>query len=171
MGRFWDSFTGTRHPDGDAAVSSPAELRAALLALGGPKVPFTVREALPAEKADLVAEWRIQEPAWHTFFARSRLDRQLRISMRLDPEKHEVRSLDEQWEVTWVGHTPQVAASRAYGSGSATTVSKQWTYEKGPDGRRRRVETFGFDSRAMKDPLRTAVLGAGWTWRGAVFRL
>ncbi|MFD5618053.1 hypothetical protein [Streptomyces yangpuensis] len=36
--------------------------------------------------------------------------------------------------------------------------------------RRRKVETFRFDSRDMKDPLRDMILGAGWTWRGAVYR-
>ncbi|WP_171168179.1 hypothetical protein [Streptomyces sp. I05A-00742] len=52
-----------------------------------------------------------------------------------------------------------------------TTVSRQWTYERGPDGRRRRAETFGFDTRELKNPLRDTVLGAGWTSRGAVFSL
>lgn len=39
------------------------ELRAAQLALNGPDVPLRVRNALAAEKADLVAEWRVLEPA------------------------------------------------------------------------------------------------------------
>ncbi|MFJ1998384.1 hypothetical protein [Streptomyces asiaticus] len=171
MGRFWDKYTGTQYPDGRVASLPATHLRAALLALNGPDVPFVVRDARPDEKADLVAEWRIQEPAWQTFFARSQLDRQVRIRMRLVPEKREVRTLDEQWEVTWVGTTPKVATSGKYNRGPTTTVSKRWTNEQGPDGRRQRVQTFGFDSREMKDPLRNTVLGAGWTWRGAVFKL
>lgn len=39
------------------------EVRAALLALGGPEVPWAVRDGA-AEGAGLVAEWRIREPAW-----------------------------------------------------------------------------------------------------------
>ncbi|MEU7114644.1 hypothetical protein [Streptomyces sp. NPDC046182] len=50
-------------------------------------------------------------------------------------------------------------------------MAREWTYERGPDGRRRRVETLRFDSRDMKNPLRNAVLGACWTWRGVTFRL
>ncbi|MEU4896387.1 hypothetical protein AB0B12_08140 [Streptomyces sp. NPDC044780] len=73
------------------------------------------------EKADLVAEWRIREPAWQTFFVRNGLDRQFRIRMRLVPQKREVRTLDEQWEVTWVGTTPKVAISGTYGRGPMTT--------------------------------------------------
>ncbi|GAA3365597.1 hypothetical protein GCM10017744_068980 [Streptomyces antimycoticus] len=171
MGRRWDTYTGTQYPDRGVTPQPATHLRAALLALNGTEVPFVVRAARPEEKADLVAEWRIQEPAWQSLFARSRLNRQLRIRMRLIPEKCEVRTLDEQWEVTWVGTTPTFATSRQYSRGPATTVSQRWTYEQGPDGRRRRVETFSFDSRELKDPLRTTVLGAGWTWRGVVFKL
>lgn len=171
MGRFWDKYTGTRCPDNSVARLPALELRAALLALNGPEVPFIVRNARHGENADLVAEWRIGEPAWQTFFVRSQLDHQLRIRIRLVPGKCEVRALEEQWEVTWVGNTPKVATSGTYSRGPATTVSKRWTYERGPDGRRRWVETFAFDSRKMKNPLRNAVLGAGWTWRGVVFKL
>ncbi|GAA0431726.1 hypothetical protein GCM10010357_61680 [Streptomyces luteireticuli] len=171
MGRFWDKFRGSRYPDSGATPLPVADLRAALLALNGSDVPFVVRDAQPEEQADLVAEWRIAEPAWQTFFVRSQLDRQIRIRMRLVPGKREVRALDEQWEVTWVGNTTKVPTLGKYSRGSTTTISKQWTYERGPDGRRRRVETFSFDSREMKNPLRKTVLGAGWNWRGGVFNL
>ncbi|MFI1798700.1 hypothetical protein ACH427_15305 [Streptomyces sp. NPDC020379] len=52
-----------------------------------------------------------------------------------------------------------------------TSLSREWTYERGSDGRRHKVETFRFDSRAMKNPLRDAVLAAGWTWRGVMRKL
>ncbi|APU40039.1 hypothetical protein [Streptomyces sp. TN58] len=65
----------------------------------------------------------------------------------------------------------RLAVTRASGSGPSMTVSREWTYEKGSDGRRRKVETFRFDSRDMKNPLRDTVLGAGWTWRGVAYRL
>ncbi|MFF1556828.1 hypothetical protein [Streptomyces sp. NPDC058279] len=167
----WDRLTGTRHPDGDSAPLSAARVREALLAINGPDKPYVVRNARPAEKADLVAEWRVLEPAWRDFFLETRLDRTLRTRMRLDPDKHEVRALDEQLEVTWVGDTPRLAASAEYGRGQVTTVSKRWTIERGPDGRRRMVEDFAFDSRELKVPLQKAVLGAGWTWRGVLLRL
>ncbi|MGW7099767.1 hypothetical protein [Streptomyces sp. NPDC054838] len=170
MGLF-DRFTGTRHPDGGAAPLSAAQVREALLAVNGPDKPYVVRNARPAEKADLVAEWRVLEPVWRTFFLESRLDRTLKTRMRLVPGKHEVRALDEELEVTWVGDTPKLAASAEYQRGQVTTVSKRWTIERGPDGRRHLVEEFAFDTREMKVPLQKAVLAAGWTWRGALFRL
>ena len=33
------------------------------------------------------------------------------------------------------------------------------------------TEVSHFDPAEMKAPLRDAVLGAGWTWRGVVFKL
>jgi hypothetical protein len=128
------------------------EVRAALLALNGPDVPYRVRNALPAEKADLVAECRIP-----------RVGVTLKTRMRLIPEKHEVRFLDERWENRSPDH-----ANAQYGRGYAPAVYRQWETKQGPDGRRRKVETFRFDTRELTDPLRNVVLGAGWTWRGVL---
>lgn len=155
MGRLWDKFTGTAYPDTGVAPLSAEEVRTALLSVNGQGVPFRVRHALPAEKADLVAEWRVSE-----------LRMTLRTRMRLVPETREVRTLDERWEAS----TPDSLGKR-YGRGPAPHIARRYTYERGPDGRRQKVETLRFDSRDMRNPLREAVLGAGWTWRGMLSRL
>ncbi|MEN1887282.1 hypothetical protein [Streptomyces mirabilis] len=149
---FFDKLTGTRYPDTGVVLLSGMELRAALLALNGPDVPFRVRNALPKEKADLVAECRIRE-----------VGVALKTRMRLLSEKHEVRFLDERWENRSSDH-----ADAQYGRGHAPAVYRQWETKQGPDGCRRKVETFRFDTREMTDPLRNVVLGAGWTWRGVL---
>lgn len=166
-----DKLTGTRYPAGGVAPRTADEVRTALLGLGGPDVPYLIREGTPADGADLVAEWRILEPAWRTFFVRTQLDRTLKTRMRLVPDSHEVRTVDEQREVSWVGDTPRLATSRAYARGQVTAKSWSWTYERGADGKRHLKETFRFDPAEMKDPLRDTVLGAGWVWRGVVFKL
>ncbi|MFD3475234.1 hypothetical protein [Streptomyces sp. NPDC058695] len=170
MGLFYE-LTGTRHPDAGVVPRPAGEVRAALLAVNGPDVPYVVRNGTPAEGADLVAEWRVMEPAWRTFFSRSRMSRTLKTRMRLVPESSEVRALDEQWEVTWVGDTPRLARSREYSRGQVTTVSRQWKVKRGADGRPHKTEVFRFDPAEMKAPLQNAILGAGWTWRGVVFKL
>lgn len=91
--------------------------------------------------------------------------------MRLVPEKNEVRTFDEQWEVTWIGDTPSLRASREYSRGQVTAVSRKWEVERGTDGRLHKTEVFRFDPAEMKGPLRAAVLDAGWTWRGVLFKL
>jgi hypothetical protein len=154
MGRLWDKLTGTRYPDGGAAPLPDTEVRAALLALNGPDAQYRVRNALTAEKADLVAECQVR-----------RVGVTLKTRMRLIPEKNEVRFLHERWE-----NRSSDQANAQYGRGHAPAVYRQWETEQGPDGRRRKVEAFHFDTREMTDPLQNVVLGAGWTWRG-VFKL
>ena len=170
MGLF-DKLTGTTRPAGGVAPLPAEDVRAALLALNGPEVAYRVRNGTPDEGAALVAEWRVEDPAWRTFFVRTQLTRTLKTRMRLVPERHEVRALDEQWEVTWVGDTPRLARSREYGRGHSTTVSREWTVGRGADGRPEAEEVHRFDSREMREPLRAAVLGAGWTWRGVLRKL
>ncbi|MEU4984198.1 hypothetical protein [Streptomyces sp. NPDC021969] len=93
------------------------------------------------EKTDLVAECRVY-----------RVGVTLRTRMRLQPAECEVRFLEERWESRSGG-----GGNKHYGRGYAPAV-----YWDGKD--------FRFSTREMTEPLRDAVLGAGWTWRG-VFRL
>ncbi|MFB6940144.1 hypothetical protein ACFWGL_10555 [Streptomyces sp. NPDC060286] len=166
MGLF-DKLTGTKRPSSEVVPRSVEEVRAALLGLNGPDVPYVVRNGT-LEGADLVAEWRISDPAWHTFFARTQVSRALQIRMRLVQANHEVRTLDRQWEVTWVGSTPRLALSAEYSRGQVKTASRRWTIERGADDGLEATETFRFDNSEMKRPLQDAVLEAGWTWRGVM---
>ncbi|MEU0037195.1 hypothetical protein [Streptomyces sp. NPDC006333] len=168
---FFDKLTGTKYPDNGAAPCSAEEVRAALLAINGRDVPFRVRNALPDEKADLVAEWRVLEPATGRGSTRRQLERSLKTRIRLAPGRREVRSIDEQWQVTLIGDPPRRSMSRAYGRGRSTTVSRRGTYERATDGRRRRAETFRLDTREMSSLLQQVVLDAGWIWRGVLFSL
>ncbi|WP_405715126.1 hypothetical protein [Streptomyces sp. NBC_00046] len=124
MGLF-DKLTGTRHPSDGVAPLPAHEVRAALLALGGPEVPWLVQDGA-AQDADLVAEWRILEPAWRTFFLRTQVSELLRIRLRLVPGRREVRAVDRVWQVTWAGAPRYVLRGPARGplaSGPGMTVS------------------------------------------------
>ncbi|MFD3538517.1 hypothetical protein ACFWUQ_03345 [Streptomyces sp. NPDC058662] len=169
MGRLWDKWMGTRHADAGTEAVPTQELRTALLALNGMGVPFSIRE-VGTGGADLLAEWRFVEPARGSGTTRSQVERTLKIWMHLSPREREVRAMDEQFEVTRAGPPPGRTVARAQGRGPIRGIQREWTLERGPDGRRRKVETFSFDSRDLKEPLRTTVLTAGWTWRG-VYKL
>ncbi|WP_338699475.1 hypothetical protein V2W30_23530 [Streptomyces sp. Q6] len=166
---FLERLTGTRRPAEGVAPRSAQEVRELLLSLGGGDVPWVVRGAAPEEEVEFVAEWRVREPAWWGFFRGRRVDRTVRIRTRLVPEDREVRALQEQWEVSWVDGTPRFARSRAYGRGQGRTVGGQWTFGRDEGGGRRLEETFRFDTAELTDPVRDAVLGAGWTWRAVTF--
>ncbi|MET9963551.1 hypothetical protein ABZ128_31520 [Streptomyces sp. NPDC006326] len=165
MGRLWDKYMGTRHPDSGVTPIPTMELRTALLALNGTGVPFGVRDA-GASGSDLLAEWRVLEPATGSGASRRQVERTLKIWMRMLPGERVVRAMDEQWSVTRAGNPPGLTVGRERGRGPMRSVHKEWTFEKGPDGRRHKVESFSLDTRDMKNPLRDTVTGAGWTWRG-----
>ena len=115
---FLDKLTGTVRPDSGTAPRSVEDVRAMILGLNGPDVPYVVRDSTPDEKADLVAEWRVWEPAWRSFFARTRISRAVQIRMRFVPADHEVRTVDHQWEIKWVEGTP-VAVTDSFPAGFA----------------------------------------------------
>ncbi|WP_405798147.1 hypothetical protein [Streptomyces sp. NBC_01506] len=166
MGLF-DKLTGTKRPADGVAPRSAAEVHAALLGVNRPDVPYVVRDGRE-EGADLVAEWRIQDAAWRTFFVPRGVSRVFQVRMRLVPEKNEVRSLDQEYKVTWVGDTATLTISADVQRGQVHTVSKRWTPGRSEDGGVELTETSSFDSSELKTPLQETVLGAGWTWRGVV---
>ncbi|MDJ1134669.1 hypothetical protein [Streptomyces iconiensis] len=153
-----------KHPAEGVQPRSAEDVKAALSGLNGPDVPWAVRDGTP-EHADLVAEWRLAEPAFRHLFSLSQLTRTLRIRVRLFPEEREVRAIEEQWEVTWYGDPPRMKIGHQASRGPGRSWSKDWAVERGPDGRRRLRESFSFDSGDMKRPIRNAVLEQGWTWR------
>lgn len=104
-----------------------------------------------------------------TLFVRPQLTRAVRFRMRLVPETHEVRVVEEGREVTRVGDPPRLKISGRYTRGPDRTVSRHDTIGRGADGRLEATETWRFDSAELRDPLRNAVLTAGWTWRSVVF--
>ncbi|GAA4006591.1 hypothetical protein [Streptomyces plumbiresistens] len=163
-----DKLTGTEHPDDGVAPRSAEEVRTALLGLDRPDAPHVIRDGAP-EGADLVAEWRVRDPAWENFFVRSQLSRAVRIRMRLVQDGHEVRALEEGWEVTRVGNPPRLAISKRYTRGPDRTVSRRCTVQRTDSGGLEATETFRFDSGELRNPLRDAVLASGWTWRSVVF--
>ncbi|MEU5839178.1 hypothetical protein ABZ820_36725 [Streptomyces diacarni] len=153
-----------KQPAEGAQPRSVDEVKTALLGLNGPDLPWVVRDGSP-EGADLVAEWRVAEPAFRHFFSLSQLTRTRTIRLRFFPEAREVRAIEEQWEVTWYGDPPRMKIGHQASRGPGRTWSKNWTVEKGPDGRRRLQESFSFDSAEMKRPVRSAILEQGWAWR------
>lgn len=167
MGLF-DKLTGTRHPTEGVPPAPAAAVRTALLALDRPDVPYTIRDGA-AENAELVAEWRLSEPAWQPFFVGSRLSRAVRISLRFDHEDQEVRALEESWAVERIGNPPRIRISSQYTRGPGRTVSSHRKIQRGDDGRIEAREYFHFDSSELRDPLRDTVLKLGWAWRGVVF--
>jgi hypothetical protein len=167
MGLF-DWFTGTKSPAAGVAPVSAAEMRAAILGVNRGTAPFVVAEDTSG-KADLVAEWRIVDANWYVVFGKAHLDKTARVLMRLDPGKHEVRSVDEMWSVEWVAGVPNMSLSAEAFRGQKKEISfgRAWAFTE--EFRPGEVYNYRFDTSELKTPLQKAVTEHGWTWRGVSF--
>ena len=131
----YDWLTGTKRPAAGVAPKSATEVRSALLAVSRPTAPFVVRDGAP-EQVDLVAEWRIVDASWYEIFAKAGLKKVFEILMRLDPQKHEVRAVDQEWSVEWRAGIPQMSLAVSTLRGQQTSIEFGKAY--GRDARSRR---------------------------------
>ncbi|GAA2713942.1 MULTISPECIES: hypothetical protein [Streptomyces] len=152
LDRLRDKWRGTQYPDGNVVPLSTTEVLDALLSVGSPPAPYRVHKAITSESIDLIAEWSLQYSSFG-----ERVSQRIKIQMRLHPALHEVWAVQENWSIT----KGQLTRSWSHGRGSGFYV--EWTYERGPDGRRRKVKTL--DTRDMRNTLRKVVVSSGWTWR------
>ena len=167
MGMF-DWLTGTKRPAAGVAPKSATEVRSALLAVSRPTAPFVVRDGAP-EQVDLVAEWRIVDASWYEIFAKAGLKRVFKVLMRLDPQKHEVRAVDQEWSVEWRAGVPNLALAAEAFRGQQAELSFGAAYAFTETGGYGEVYRYKFSTGEIKTPLQNAVTTAGWTWRGVAF--
>lgn len=160
-----DWFTGTKRPSGEVAPQSVEAVRTALLGVGGPDEPFVVRDGRP-DGVDLVAEWKIADAHWCGYFGNATTIS--RTLMRLDVSRHQVRSADQEWSVTWVGGAPRLTLAGKFARGQISKRSYSATFTRDERGRLVAESQRTFSAGELKAPLQDAVTGAGWTWRGLV---
>lgn len=163
---FFGKLIGRYDPKPGVAPLPASRLKADLLALNRPTAPFIIREctADDPENADLVAEWRMREPAWYAIFGSANLSHTFQVFMRLLEDRHEVQSIDWTWNVTWSGGAPSFSFGKTWSRG------QQWEYrgsvrpfyETTPGGER---IAYRFSSSELKKPLRDLVVNSGWSWR------
>jgi hypothetical protein len=168
MGLF-DAFTGTKRPKAGTPAKPQSELRAALLALSRDTAPWHIREALPAEKCDLVAEWRIVEAKWYEIFAKAGLKSVFKIFLKFDAAQNEVRAVDQEWTVEWRAGIPSLSVAAEMFRGQKTEISFGTAYgftEKGTVGE---IYNYRFSTGEMKKPIQDMITGAGWSYHGVTF--
>lgn len=167
MGMF-DWLTGTKKPVAGVATRYPEDVRATLLQVNRPTAPFVVRDGAP-EEVDLVAEWKIVDASWHDVFARAGLEKVFKVLMCLDQENSEVRAVDQEWKVEWVGQAPRLSLSTERFRGQKVEVSGGQGHAFSEQSDFGQVYRYTFKTGELKSPLKEAVTGAGWAWRGVAF--
>lgn len=161
---FLDKLKGVKQPVEGTPMVSRAELAERLLALGHEKVPFTIAVG---EEADLEAQWKIVDAAWYETFAKAGIEKTHKIHLRLDETEHEVRALEETWEVSWRAGIPVLQMSvekfqgRTFGSkefGRAYAFTGVNPLQFGE------AYNYRFDVSEMKDPIIEVVTQGGWSF-------
>lgn len=163
-------FTSTRTPDAGVPVQSTSKVKELILALNRPTAPYTIGPSDDAF-ADLMAEWKIVDAKWYEIFAKASLQRTFKIYLKFDEEKHEVRALDKEYEVSWSVGVPTLSFSAKYFRGQSQEISFGSAYAFTEELKPGVVYNYRFDTRELKKPIQDAVTGAGWTYRGVVGKM
>jgi hypothetical protein len=159
-----DLLRGVKRPAEGAATSSKDELQQRLLGMNAEQVPFSIK---PSQESDLEAEWKIVDASWYEIFAKAGLSKSHKIYLRLDEAKHEVRALEESWEVNWQAGVPKLSlsaqkfqgrtlGSKEFGKGYAFTGINPLSFGE--------AYNYRFDVSEMKNPIIEIVTSSGWTW-------
>ncbi len=167
MGLF-DFITGSKPaPAGVARQPKPA-LRDALLSLNRDSAPWQVRDGAP-EGVDLVAEWKIVDARWYEIFAKASLARVFKVLLKLDEEKGEVRSVDQEWTVEWRAGVPTLSLAASAFRGQKVEMSFGTAFAFKEDLSFGQVYEYHFKTSEIKTPLQDAAAKAGWGWKGVAF--
>ena len=149
--------------------AQPADVvRNAILAVNRPTAPFQVRPGKAGE-AELVAEWKIVDANWYEIFAKAHLEKAFKVLMRLDEAAHEVRSVDQEWSVSWRAGVPEMALAASAFRSQQVSVEFGQAYgftEKLGIGE---IYNYRFSTKELKEPLQKAVAANGWRWRPVAF--
>ncbi|MES2034394.1 MAG: hypothetical protein V4466_09480 [Pseudomonadota bacterium] len=167
MGLF-NFITGSKAAPKGVKRLTTATLRKRLMATNDPTKPYRVRDGGP-EGVDMVAEWKIVDAKWYEFFAKAGIKRSFDVWMKFDEAKGEVRAVDHDWTVEWRAGVPTLSFAAEAFRGQKWEKGFEMVYAFREDGTFGKVYSYNFDSTAIKNPIKEAVLAAGWGWRGVAF--
>lgn len=164
---FLDFFTSTRKPAAGVPVLSPEQVKQKLLAVNRPTAPFKITDG-SAEGVDLIAEWKVVDAQWYEIFAKAGLKKTFRILLKLDPQKHEVRAQDREFEISWTAGVPKVSVAVSGFKGQKQEISFGTAYAFTEELKPGQVYNYRFNTKELKEPLQEAVTSSGWTYKGVV---
>ena len=164
----WDKLTSTKRPEAGVSACSAGEVRDRILALNRPTAPYQIVDGAD-EGVDLIAEWKIVDAAWYEIFARASLEKVFRIKMKFDADEHELRTRDEEYELSWSAGVPRLEISRSKSIGQTQSVQFGTRYGFTEELRPGEIYTYKFSSSELKGPIQEAVTACGWTYKGVTF--
>ena len=166
--RLWDFLTATKRPEEGTPACAADELRERILALNRETAPYRLTEGA-AESVDLIAEWKIVDAQWSQIFAKAGLEKVFKIYLKLDPDAHEVRASDREYEVAWEAGVPGLSLAASTFRGQKQSFQFGTAYAFTEEFRPGQVYNYRFATRELKQPIQEAVTACGWTYKGVAF--
>jgi hypothetical protein len=157
-----------KKPDKNTPVLSADEVKQRVLALNRETAPYRIVDG-SAEKADLIAEWKIVDAKWYEIFGKAKLTKVFRIYMKFDEAKHEVRAKDEEYTVEWKAGVPSLSISAAKFQGQMTSVEFGTAYAFTEELAPGQVYKYRFSTNEIKKPIQEAAIACGWSYKGVAF--
>ncbi|MGC4193100.1 MAG: hypothetical protein QM589_18290 [Thermomicrobiales bacterium] len=166
--KLWDKLTSTRRPAEGIVALPAAEVRERILALNRPTAPWQIVDGSD-EGVDLIAEWKIVDARWYEIFAKASLEKVFRIRMKFDESNHELRTKDEEYEVSWRAGVPTLSLSKNRTMGQTQSIQFGAAYGFTEELRPGQIYTYRFNTGELKGPIQDAVTACGWTYKGVSF--
>ncbi len=139
-----------------------------IMALNRPTAPYQIIDG-KAKGVDLIAEWKIVDARWYEVFAKASLTKVFRIYLKFDPGKREVRTMDEELNVSWRGGVPSFSAQASFFRGQKTSFSFGTGYAFTENLAPGQVYKYKFNTNELKKPIQDAIAACGWTYKGVTF--
>jgi hypothetical protein len=163
--RLLDMLTSTKRPDEEASVLPPDAVIYRLLYINRPTAPYKVSRA-PSEGANVVAEWKLEDPTWRARFAGAKVSKVVRILLKTHEDTREVHGLEQEFSVTWEGDVPKLTGISSFLIG----VTPNFSFSNHPAAFTEKVcegnvQSYSFTTAELKMPLQEAVTECGWTYR------
>jgi hypothetical protein len=162
----FDFLTSTKRPAAGAPVLSGAQVLERLNVLNHDAAPWRIVDGA-SEGVDLVAEWKILDPAWYEVFAKAGLTTAFKILLKLDEHKKHVRAQDRQYDVSWDTGVPVLSACVSKGQGAQFQYSSSYALKKGLSFEKE--YEYSFNTSEIKKPVQAAVVACGWVYKGVMF--
>lgn len=139
-----------------------------IMALNRPTAPYQIIDG-KAKGVDLIAEWKIVDARWYEVFAKASLTKIFRIYMKFDPGRREVRTMDEELNVSWRAGVPSFSAQASFFRGQKTSFSFGTGYAFTENIAPGQVYKYKFSTNELKKPIQDAIAACGWTYKGVTF--
>lgn len=163
--RLMDMLTSTKRPTEECSILPADAVIYRLLYINRPGAPFKISRA-PNEGANLVAEWKMEDPCWRARFAAAKVSKVVRILLKAHEDTREIHALDQEFNVTWDGEIPKLVSASSFHVPHTPTFS----FASHPAAFTETVcegnlQSYCFTTAELKLPLQEAVTECGWTYR------